>query len=159
MTLVRQVCDVSDEMRQWSNEMNDDARLTLFDALPTKRDLRAQIDRLSLSADAKAVLNDILEVVIDVGGRVISVGREILTFVLDMIRRYPNTAFGLIVALVISTLIASIPLLGVVLGPLMAPLFLAFGLAAGALADLKDAGMRARVAQLEEYYEVATKNA
>ena len=55
MTLVRQVCDMSDEMREWSDEMNDGARLTLFDALPTKRDLRAQIDRLSLAADAKAV--------------------------------------------------------------------------------------------------------
>lgn len=39
--------------------MQDDARLRSFDALPTKRVLRAQIDRLSLSADAKAVLNDI----------------------------------------------------------------------------------------------------
>ncbi|KAB2919870.1 MAG: hypothetical protein F9K30_16895 [Dechloromonas sp.] len=147
------------ETREWSDEMQDDARLTLFDALPTKPNLRAQIDRLSLSADAKAVLNDILEVVIEVGGRVISVGREILTFVLDMMQRYPNTAFGLVVALVISTLIASIPLLGVVLGPLMAPLFIAFGLAAGALADLKDGPLRARVAQLEKYYEGATKNA
>lgn len=159
MTLVRQVCDVSDETREWSDEMQDDARLTLFDALPTKRDLRAQIDRLSLSADAKAVLNDILEVAIEVSGRVISVGRQVLTFALDMMQRYPNTTFGLIVALVISTLISSIPLLGVVLGPLIAPLLLAFGLAAGALADLKDGPMRARVAQLEEYYEVATKNA
>lgn len=87
MTLVRQVCDVSDETREWSGEMQEDARLTLFDALPSKRDLRAKIDRLSLSADAKAVLNDILEVVIDVGGRVISVGRQVLTFVLDMMRR------------------------------------------------------------------------
>lgn len=158
MTLALRVCDVTDELREWIDEMNDDTRLTLFDALPTKRDLRSRIDRLSLSADAKAVLNDILEVVVDVGGRVISVGRQVLTFVLDMMRRYPNTAFGLIVALVISTLIASIPLLGIVLGPLMAPLLLAFGLAAGAVADLKDAPMRARVAQLEEYYEVETKS-
>lgn len=159
MTRVRQVCNVSDETREWSDEMQDDARLTLFDSLPTRRNLRAQIDRLSISADAKAVLNDILEVITEVGGRVISVGRQVLTFVFDMMQHYPNTAFGLVVALVVSTLISSIPLLGVVLGPLLAPLLIAFGLAAGALADLKDGPMRARVAQLEEYYAVATKNA
>jgi hypothetical protein len=126
---------------------------------PSKRALREQIDRLSISADAKAVLNDLLEIVIDVGGRMIAAGRQILAFILDLVRRFPNTAFGVIAALVISSLIASIPLLGLILGPLLSPLLLAFGLAAGAVTDLKDAPLRARVADLEQHFVAEMRRA
>ncbi len=126
---------------------------------PSKRALRDRIDRLSMSADAKALLNDLLDVVIDVGGRIIAAGRQILAFIFDLVRRFPNTAFGVIVALVVSSLIASIPLLGLILGPLLSPLLLAFGLAAGAIADLKDAPLRARVADLEQYFAAETRRA
>jgi hypothetical protein len=126
---------------------------------PSKRALREQIDRLSVSADAKAILNDLLGVVIDVGGRVIAAGRQILAFIFDLVRRFPNTTFGVIVALVVSSLIASIPLLGLILGPFLSPLLLAFGLVAGAIADLKDAPLRARVSDLEQYFAAETGRA
>ncbi|MCI1142063.1 hypothetical protein MOP88_06720 [Sphingomonas sp. WKB10] len=84
---------------------------------------------------------------------------EILAFVFDLVERFPNTAFGVIVALVVSMLIASIPLLGLVLGPVLSPLLLAFGLAAGAIADLKDAPLRARVGALERHFASATQHA
>lgn len=139
--------------------MNDDANSLVLKSMPTKRVLRDRIDRLSVSADAKALLNDLLEMAIDVGGRVIDAGRRILAFVFDLVERFPNTTFGVVVALVVSTLIASIPLLGLVLGPLLSPLMLAFGLAAGAIADLKDAPLRARVGALERHFVSATRHA
>jgi hypothetical protein len=139
--------------------MNDDANSLVLQTMPTKRALRDRIDRLSVSADAKALLNDLLEMAIDVGGRIIDVGRRILAFIFDLVERFPNTTFGVIVALVVSTLIASIPLLGLVLGPLLSPLLLAFGLAAGAIADLKDAPLRARLGALERYFASATRHA
>lgn len=139
--------------------MSDETDVILFETTPGKKHLRSQIDRLDVSADAKALLNDLLEVVIEVGGRVISAGQRILAFVFDMMKRFPNTTFGVIVALVISSLIASIPLLGLVLGPLMTPLLIAFGLAAGALADMQDAPFRSRIAKLEQHFAAATADA
>lgn len=131
---------------------SDDIDFEPFRDVPSKNDLRMRIDRLDASADAKALLNDLLDVAMEVGGRVVAAGRQILVFIFDMVKRYPNTAFGMIVALVVSSLISSIPLFGAVLGPLLAPLLLAFGLVAGALADLKDGPMRSRVAMLEEHF-------
>lgn len=139
--------------------MNDDTNALVLESMPSKRALRDRIDRLSVSADAKALLNDLLDVVMDVGGRIIDAGRRILAFIFDLVERFPNTTFGVIVALVVSTLVASIPLLGLVLGPLLAPLLLAFGLAAGAIADLKDAPLRARVGALERHFASATHHA
>lgn len=136
--------------------MSDEADLSLFETMPGKKHLRFHIERLEVSADAKALLNDLLEVVIEVGGRVISAGHRIVTFVFDMMQRFPNTAFGVIVALVISSLIASIPLLGVLLGPLLTPLLLAFGLAAGAVADMQEVSIRSRIAKLEQHFAAAT---
>ncbi len=118
----------------------------------SKVELRSQIDRMALSADAKALINDLSNVVIEVGGRLVDVGRQIVAFILDLARRYPNTAFGLIVAAVISSLIASIPLFGPILAPLLAPLLLAFGIAAGAIADLRNAPMNARIKVLEQHF-------
>jgi len=131
---------------------SDDIDFELFRNVPSKNDLRLHIERLGVSADAKALLNNLLDLAVEVSGRVVSAGRQILSFIFDMMKRFPNAAFGVIVALVVSSLIASIPLLGAVLAPLMTPLLLAFGLAAGALADLKDGPMRSRVAMLEEHF-------
>lgn len=138
--------------------MNDESNLVMIETAPSKRVLRDRIDRLSMSADAKALLNDLLDVVIDVGGRVIAAGRQILAFIFELAGRFPNTTFGVIVAFVVSSLIASIPLLGLALGPLLSPLLLAFGLAAGAITDLKDAPLRERVGDLERHFASATRN-
>jgi hypothetical protein len=138
--------------------MESESNMLTLEPAPSKRVLRDQIERLSISADAKALLNDLLDVVIEVGGRVIAAGRQILAFIFDLVQRFPNTTLGVIVALVVSSLIASIPLLGLVLGPLLSPLLLAFGLLAGAIADLKDAPLRARVADLERHFASATRN-
>lgn len=139
--------------------MDSAPHLHALEPAPPRRELRDRIDRLALSADAKALLDDLLDVVIDIGGKIIAAGRQIVAFIFDLARRFPNTSFGVIVALVISSLVASIPLLGLVLGPLLSPLLLAFGLAAGAIADLKDAPLRARVSDLERHFKVATRDA
>ncbi|MGZ0071985.1 hypothetical protein ACT9ST_09800 [Sphingobium limneticum] len=138
--------------------MENESNMLTLEPAPSKRVLRDQIERLTISADAKALLNDLLDVVVEVGGRVIAAGRQILAFIFDLVQRFPNTTFGVIVALVVSSLITSIPLLGLVLGPLLSPLLIAFGLLAGAIADLKDAPLRARVADLERHFASATRN-
>jgi len=134
----------------------DNAALKLLTDPPSKRYLLASIDQLAISADAKALLYDLAAITIEVAGKLVAAGRKILAFIFDLMKRFPNTAFGLIVALAISTLVASIPLLGLVLGPLLAPIFLAFGIGAGALADLHGPEIRARVGQLETHFSELT---
>jgi len=137
---------------------NDDA-LAIFANLPSKRDLLERIDRLELSADSKALLSDIVNVTVSVGGKLISAGRQIIAFVLETVKRFPNTSFGLIVALVMSVLIASVPFIGAVLGPLLAPLLIAFGLGSGALADIKDHALMTRVNLLKERFDAMDSKA
>lgn len=125
-------------------------------ALPRRRDLLERIDRLAVSADAKALLARLHAVTVEVGGRIVEVGRRILAFAFEMLKTFPNVTFGVIVALVMSMLIASIPLLGGLLAPLLTPLLLAIGLGAGALADLKEGAMARRVQHLEAQFQTLT---
>ena len=122
------------------------------DGLPTKHQLLERIDSLPISADAKALLHDLVSVSVEVGGRLIAVGRRIVAFVFDMVRDFPNTTFGLIVAFVISALIASVPIIGPILSAFLAPLLVAFGLAKGALADLQHRQITGRVKALESEF-------
>ena len=77
-------------------------------------------------------------------------GRKILSFIFDLVARFPNTTFGAIAAYVITALLASVPFLGPVLGVFVGPLLLALGIGAGALADLKERAFVARVERLEQ---------
>lgn len=138
------------------SKLDQPDQLVLRKSLPIKIELLASIDRLALSADAKAIISRLADITAEIGGAIVQVGRRILTFVLECVKLFPNTAFGVIVALVVSMLIASIPFLGVVLGPLLTPLLVAFGLAAGALADLREGALRARIMRLEAEFRALT---
>ena len=104
-----------------------------------------KIERLHISADGKAILSELADVTIDIGGRLVQVGRRVVAFILELVRQYPNTTFGMVAALVVSALIASVPLLGAVLSPLLAPLLLAFGIVKGALADMANSSLNAKI--------------
>jgi hypothetical protein len=133
--------------------MTDVAEFQLF----SRRELIDRIERMNVSADTKALLAQLATTTVDVAGRIIEVGRRILSFVIDLAKRFPNAAFGLTVGFVVSSLIASVPIVGAILGPLLAPLLISFGLAVGALGDLKEAGMRSRMAAFEEQLGTLTR--
>ena len=88
-------------------------------------DIQRRIDNLNISSDAKMILYDLAAVTAEVGGKIVSAGRRILSFIFDLVKRFPNTAFGLIVGYVLSALLASIPFLGPLLAALIGPLLLA----------------------------------
>ena len=115
----------------------------------SRQELRDKIARLAIPSDAKVLLDQLATATVDIGGRVIRAGQRILTFILEAVQMFPKTAFGLVAAFVVSTLIAAIPLLGPMLSPLLTPLILAFGIANGALADLRDGAIHARLRVLE----------
>lgn len=123
--------------------------------IPTRRALLERIDRLDIAADAKVLLARLVDVTVRVGGVLVEAGRRILAFVFETVKMFPNMIFGVIVAVVMGHLIASAAILGALLGPLLAPLLIAFGLGAGAMMDVADGGLRARVERLARSFDTA----
>ena len=123
-----------------------------FAGIPDRREIVRRIERLEIPADLKALLAKLLDASIEVGGKIIEVGRRVMAFIFDLARSYPNIAFGVIVALVLSLLIGSIPILGPIISPILTPILLIIGLGYGALQDMADGAMRARVSTLEKQF-------
>jgi hypothetical protein len=111
--------------------------------------INRRIDRLDVSADMKSVLSRLVDATIVVAGKLVDIGARVMTFVFELAKAYPGIAFGAVVALVLSYLISSIPVVGPVLSPVLTPLLLIIGISLGALDDLTDGGMRARLANLQ----------
>lgn len=126
----------------------DEVLSELNKATPT-RQLEAAIEKLAISADAKSLLLDLSRITMKVGEAVFSLGKAILTFVVNIVKKFPNTAFGLVIGLTVSVMVGGIPLVGFILGPVLGKLLTAFGLTMGAIADFKDATIRSEIAALE----------
>ncbi len=115
-------------------------------------ELKAKIDNLAISADAKALLFQVATKVIRVGETVIKIGQKILENVLEIVKAYPNTSFGVVFGAIAGTLVSSIPVVGWVLGPLVAPILILLGMSAGAVLDFKDKAAEIHVkASLVQY--------
>lgn len=110
-----------------------------------ERKLVELIERTSLSADVKAILRDVARVTVRVGSKVLAIGRKILAFVFDLIKAFPTVTLGIIAALVLTSLIAAIPLLGGVLSAMLGTLLLALGIAGGALNDFLSDSLKDRI--------------
>lgn len=126
--------------------------------LPTRRELHAQLDRMTLSSDAKMLMGKLLDTTAEVAGKIIEVGRQILAFLTDMLRRFPNTGLGLVIGLTLPVVVGAIPLLGVVLGPLVGPILTAFTVTNGALADMKNSGLEKQIELLSAKLNAAIAN-
>ena len=113
-------------------------------ALPTRK-LNELIERTSLSADMKALLIDVASITAKVAGTVITIGRKILTVVLDLVKVFPSVTLGVLAALVISALIASIPLVGGLLAGALSSVLLLVGVGKGALQDLSSPALEERI--------------
>lgn len=125
-------------------------------ASPPERKLVELIERTNLSADLKALLCDLARITVRVGGKVLAIGRRILAFALDLIRAFPAMAMGAIVALVVSSLIANIPIpvINKMLAAILGPLLLAMGIGMGALQDMASPGFGERVGALVDSFRV-----
>lgn len=135
------------------------ASVAEFAAAPPLRTLRDRIERLNVSADAKALLMDIAAVTLKVGEKVLAFGRKVLDFVFNLAVRFQNVGFGVILALALSAVLASIPLLGPLIAALLTPIMLAFGIVRGALQDFKDASLRGELDALERRMAIMSAHA
>ena len=113
-------------------------------ALPNRK-LKDLIERTNLSADMKALLTDIATITTKVAGKLISIGRKILTVVFDLIKLFPAITIGVIAALVLTSIIAAIPLIGGVLAGALSSILLLLGIGKGALTDLSSPALSERI--------------
>ena len=121
------------------------AALAVINRAGPLRKVIDRIDQIEMSSDAKALLRDLARITIRVGEVVVAIGRKVVDFAFELMKAFPNMIFGVIVGLIVAALVGSVP----VIGALLAPLAVAFGLSKGALEDVKDSGLRGRVAELE----------
>lgn len=117
--------------------------------------INQRIERLNVSADLKVILSSLVDTTIEIGGKLIDIGARVIAFVFELAKAYPGVAFGVVAALVLSYLISSIPLAGPLLSPFLTPLLLIVGISLGALDDLMNGGMRARLSGLEAQLKTA----
>ena len=104
-----------------------------------------QIESLSVSADAKALLVDLLMLGTRVGQAVLRVGRKIIDFVLSLLRAFPHMGFAGLVAVVVTALISMVPFIGLALASVLGPLALALGIVVGGVVDFQSSDLEARV--------------
>ncbi|WP_395334370.1 hypothetical protein WBP06_18360 (plasmid) [Novosphingobium sp. BL-8H] len=111
-------------------------------SIPSRRELADRLERTDMSADAKVIIAKLLDTTAKVGAQVFEIGKQIIAFAFDIISRFRGIAFGAVIAVTVSTVIASTPLIGGALAAILTPLLLAFGLTMGALEDLRNGALR-----------------
>lgn len=117
---------------------------------PAMTVLRRQIAGLNLSADAKALLVDLGAVTIEIGNRVIALGRKILQLGLVFLRSFPTLAFGTIMAVVLTMLVAAVPLIGPPLAVITGPLFLVLAVATATVAEYSAGDLGKRITKFAD---------
>lgn len=121
--------------------------LDINTSLP-ERKLIQLIERTGLSADVKSILVDLARVTVKVAGKVFAIGRKILAFIFDLVKAFPAITLGVLVALVITALVASLPIVGGVLSAILSPLLLAMGIGGGAVKDFLSDALSQRIENL-----------
>ena len=121
--------------------------MAVNDSLPLRK-IETMLERKDLSADAKSIALEVASQTIVVAGQIVQIGRKIVSFALELARTIPNTLFGVALALVLTALIAGIPIVGALLAGLLKSILLIFGIAQGALADMRSGELGARLENL-----------
>jgi hypothetical protein len=109
----------------------------LIKEFATEEQIQEKLDGISMSPEAKVLLAKLSSFSIQVGERVFRLGKKILELVLLLAAKFPSTTFALILAALVTALIASIPLLGPILSGFLGPLLVLFALGKGVWEDLK----------------------
>lgn len=117
--------------------LNESTLATLQREHATNQQLRAHIERLPVSAEVKVILFNLAKFTVRVGEAIVSLGKRILEIGLALANKYPNATMGLIVAALLASLIALVPVIGPFVAGFLGPLMAIYGLVDGFLTDLK----------------------
>lgn len=118
----------------------------------TRKQTKRIIDNMNISADAKSLLSSIANTVIFVGEKIIQLGKKIIEIVMEMMKSFPNATFGMLLGLLLGTLVAAIPIIGVALGAFVTPIAAAFGLASGWMSDFQNATLKQKIMEAQQAF-------
>jgi hypothetical protein len=121
--------------------------MAVNDSLPLRK-IEEMLDRTDFSADTKSIVLQVASRTMVVAGQIIQIGRKIVSFALELAKTIPNTLFGVALALVMTALISGIPIFGALLAGLLKSILLIFGIAQGALADMRSGELGSRIENL-----------
>lgn len=111
----------------------------------TRKEIKSWINKLEISADAKAILNNIAQTTFRVGEVIVRIGLKILDIVSYLLKNYPNASVGVIFGFFVGTLAATIPLIGLLIGPFVVALStILFGVI-GYREDLLDKSLKRKI--------------
>ena len=108
-------------------------------AAPSLRKVKAYLDKSNMSSDMKATLYDIAGFSIEVGERMIAVGRRIFEIASGLVVKFPNFTLTTLVAVVIGVVLngalGGLPIIGA-LAAFFSKLLVLLGMAKGAIDDI-----------------------
>lgn len=97
---------------------------------------------------------DLAELTVLVGGKVLAFGRKLLSLIFELATRFQNVLFGTLIALVLSAVIATFPVLGPSVSALLTPIMLAFGVSKGAIEDFRNMAVQREIDGLKQRMEI-----
>lgn len=121
---------------------------------PPLRKIKEYLDRTDLSADLKALLYDIAQITVKVGEVVVAVGRRVMEIAMGLIKKFPNTTLGLVVAVVLTTIVSAALPWAPVLALALNKLILLLGVTAGAIEDIRQNAMKEAMSRVEAQFTV-----
>ena len=108
--------------------------------------IKQMIEKLNISADAKAFLYKISKVTLTAGEFVVKIGRKIVDAVFYIMKEFPMATFGMVFGGIAGALISGIPVVGHALGALVTPIFVAIGFVGGLVLDFQDKLLERKIA-------------
>lgn len=128
----------------------------LSDTYLPEREIKRMIDNLNISPEAKNLLEEISLSTIQVGKYLLNIGKRILGLICKLFKEYPKASFGVIIGVVISALISTVPVIGFLLGPFLPLIVAAFALV-GAWDDIQDQQLKREIdKRIAEHFYLKT---
>ena len=99
--------------------------------------LKNTISNLDVSAEFKLILEKLANFTIKAGEVVVALGKKIFEIVTMFVKKYKHAGFGVILALLVSMLISTIPFFGAMLASFLVPILVVLGFSSGMIEDIK----------------------
>ena len=103
-------------------------------------DWYAWLRERGLPEEAAIRLKDLAELAVDIGGRLVSIGKIILIKIIEFVKAHPNLAIGIAIGAAIGALVSMIPFLGPYLWPVATLVGVSLGAVAGHRLDMASKG-------------------
>ena len=82
-----------------------------------------------------------------------------MSLTLDSAQKFTNVVFGVVIALLLSAVLAALPILGFAISALLTPLMIAFGILRGAMEDFRGMTIRVEIDALKQRMEITFTHA